>query len=144
MKISQILKDRPTITIKAEACVSELVNLLAKKKIGAVVVSPDAKKIIGIVSERDVIHALAEHGTSTMTLKVSEIMTSEVITCRPDQTIAQLMETMTNSRIRHVPVVNENNELTSLVSIGDIVKSHISDLDTERQALSDYVRSSIS
>ncbi|CAB5149508.1 unannotated protein [freshwater metagenome] len=108
---------------------------------GALVVSPDGKKIDGIVSERDVVRAMPSKLDGLANMRVGDLMTREVITCSPNSTVAELMTMMTERRIRHVPVIDETGNLVSIVSIGDVVKAHISDLDTERKALSDYVNS---
>jgi CBS domain-containing protein len=144
MKISQIIQNRSVITIAPSATIQELTQLLATHKIGAVVVSSNSKIVEGIISERDVVRALPTYGSSLSAMKVSEIMTTEVITCTKDNKVADLMGEMTKSRIRHLPVVNENNELIGIISIGDLVKAHIDDIDSERNALADYVKSSVS
>jgi CBS domain-containing protein len=144
MKISQIIQNRSVITIAPSATIQELTQLLTTHKIGAVVVSSNSKIVEGIISERDVVRALPTYGSSLSAMKVSEIMTKDVITCTEDNKVADLMGEMTKSRIRHLPVVNENNELNGIISIGDLVKAHIEDIDSERNALAEYVKSSVS
>jgi len=95
----------------------------------------------GIVSERDVVRAMPGKLDELAEMHVKDLMTSDVITCSPNSTVAELMTVMTERRIRHVPVVDETGNLLSIVSIGDVVKAHINDLDAERKALSDYVNS---
>ena len=104
-------------------------------------VSSDGKKIDGIVSERDVVRAMPGKLDQLIGMHVRDIMTVDVHTCTPDSTIAELMKMMTELRIRHVPVVDAAGSLISIVSIGDVVKNHMSELDSERQALKDYVTS---
>ena len=116
-------------------------NSLNSHHVGALVVSSDGKKIDGIVSERDVVRAMPGKLDQLIGMHVRDIMTVEVHTCTPDSSVAELMTMMTELRIRHVPVVDAAGSLISIVSIGDVVKHHVSDLDSERQALRDYVAS---
>ena len=141
MKIRSIISGKRVETISASASVHDLVNSLNSHHVGALVVSNDGKKIDGIVSERDVVRAMPGKLDQLVAMHVRDIMTVEVHTCTPDSTIAELMTMMTELRIRHVPVVDEAGLLVSIVSIGDVVKNHVSELDSERQALRDYVAS---
>jgi len=141
MKISSIISGKKVETISASASIHDLVNSLNSHHVGALVVSSDGKKIDGIVSERDVVRAMPGKLDQLIGMHVRDIMTVEVHTCTPDSSVAELMTMMTELRIRHVPVVNEAGALISIVSIGDVVKHHVSDLDSERQALRDYVAS---
>ena len=145
MKIAQILATKPTgtITITPDANVTELLRLLAEHRIGAVVVSADGAHIDGIVSERDVVRAMAadpDAGTTggVRPKPVSAIMTADVRTLGPDNTVDDAMQVMTTSRIRHLPVVDAG-ELVGIVSIGDVVKARLASLEDERAALMDYV-----
>lgn len=126
-------------TISASATVHDLVSSLNSHHVGALVVSSDGKKIDGIVSERDVVRAMPGKLDQLEGMHVRDIMTVEVHTCTADTTVAELMTMMTERRIRHVPVVGPDGNLLSIVSIGDVVKNHVSELDSERQALRDYV-----
>lgn len=135
-------------TIKPDATLRELVARLAEYRIGALVVSVDGSRIDGIVSERDVTRALTTNEllrrwqADQLDLdraRVSDIMTREVTTCSPDDSVIELMEVMTAGRMRHLPVVDETGLMVGIVSIGDIVKARISELETERSALVDYV-----
>jgi CBS domain-containing protein len=139
MKVSAIILGKRVETISSSASIHDLVNYLNSHHIGALVVSGDGKKIEGIVSERDVVRAMPGKLDQLIGMHVRDIMTVQVHTCTPETTIAELMKMMTELRIRHVPVVDENGSLLSIVSIGDVVKNHISELDSERQALRDYV-----
>ena len=141
MKVSAIISGKRVETISASASIHDLVNSLNSHHVGALVVSSDGKKIDGIVSERDVVRAMPGKLDQLIGMHVRDIMTVDVHTCTPDSTIAELMKMMTELRIRHVPVVDAAGFLISIVSIGDVVKNHVSELDSERQALRDYVAS---
>ena len=140
MKVSSLITGKAVYTITADTSVAILVEKLASLKVGALVVSPDGIRIAGIVSERDIVAALPIHFHELGRLHVRDIMTVNVTTCTPHSTVADLMNLMTDRRIRHVPVVNDAGELISIMSIGDVVKSHVSELDSERIALVDYVQ----
>jgi CBS domain-containing protein len=139
MKISTIISGKKVETISASASVHDLVNSLNTHHVGALVVSGDGKKIDGIVSERDVVRAMPGKLDQLVDMHVRDIMTVEVHTCTSDSTVQELMAMMTALRIRHVPVVDAVGNLISIVSIGDVVKNYVSELDSERQALKDYV-----
>ena len=140
MKVSTLITGKAVYTITADSSIATLVEKMASLKVGALVVSPDGIRIAGIVSERDVVAALPIHFHELGRLHVRDIMTVNVITCTPHSTVAELMTLMTEQRIRHIPVVNDAGDLISIISIGDVVKSHISEIDTERSALVDYVQ----
>jgi CBS domain-containing protein len=141
MRIHEILhsKGYDVITIAPEALVTDMLTLLKDNNLGAVVVSDDGRRISGIVTERDVVRKLVD-GPDFLDAPVSTIMTSDVLTCKPDDSVQSLMTTMTNRRIRHLPVVDEDGELAGIVSIGDVVKSHITQIEFERDQLEGYVR----
>ena len=139
MKVSTIITGKHVETISTNASIVDLVNSLNSHHIGALVVSNDGKKIEGIVSERDVVRAMSDKISQLTEMHVRDIMTVEVHTCTPVSTVSELMTMMTQLRIRHVPVVDATGALISIVSIGDVVKHHVSELDSERQALRDYV-----
>lgn len=141
MHISSIIAGKQVATIRPSASLDELVRTLAARRIGALVVSGDGRAIDGIVSERDIVRAMPGQLGHLETLQVRDIMTREVVTCTAESTVAELMSTMTTKRIRHVPVVDESGSLVSIVSIGDVVKFHIDEIDSERSALRDYVTS---
>lgn len=139
MRIADVLRTKggAVATITPETSVSGLLNELSLHNIGAmVVVSTDG--VVGIVSERDVVRKLHEHGSDLLRLPVSEIMTTMVATCTPTDTVDHLTAMMTTKRVRHIPVV-ENNRLIGIVSIGDIVKQRMEELETEQRALQDYI-----
>ena len=141
MKISSIIAGKKVETISASATIHDLVNALNTHHVGALVVSGDGKTIDGIVSERDVVRAMPGKLDQLIGMHVRDIMTVDVHTCTPESTVSELMQMMTELRIRHVPVVDADGALISIVSIGDVVKNHVSELDSERQALKDYVAS---
>lgn len=144
MKISNIIKGKRVEIISASASIHDLVNILNSHHIGALVVSNDGKRIDGIVSERDVVRAMPGKLDQLIGMHVRDIMTVDVHTCTPDSTAAELMKMMTEHRIRHVPVVDEDGALISIVSIGDVVKNYVSELNSESQALRDYMASGAS
>lgn len=139
MKVSALIAGKRVETISPNANVHDLVNILNVNHIGALVVSNDGRKIDGIVSERDIVRAMPGKLDQLINLHVRDLMTVEVHTCTPETTIAELMKMMTEHRIRHVPVIDVNHELISIVSIGDVVKTHLGEIEIENKALRDYV-----
>ena len=139
MKINSIISGKRVEIISANASIHDLVSSLNTHHVGALVVSSDGKKIDGIVSERDVVRAMPGKLDELAGMHVRDIMTVEVHTCTAESTVAELMIMMTEHRIRHVPVVDANGALLSIVSIGDVVKNYVSEIDSERNALRDYV-----
>jgi CBS domain-containing protein len=140
MRIAEILKAKPdttVITIEPDAGVRELLALLAEHNVGALIVSSDGESLDGIVSERDVVRALHNEGT-VVNNTVRAIMTELVETCSPSDQLDDLMEIMTRRRIRHVPVV-QDGKLVGIISIGDVVKHKMSQLQFERDQLDSYV-----
>ena len=141
MKISSIISGKRVETISASASIHDLVSSLNTHHVGALVVSSDGKKIDGIVSERDVVRAMPGKLDQLVGMHVRDIMTADVHTCSADSTVSELMIMMTELRIRHVPVVDAQGVLLSIVSIGDVVKNYVSEIDGERTALRDYLAS---
>ncbi|MFC9894887.1 CBS domain-containing protein [Nocardia sp. NPDC127579] len=141
MRIAEILrrKGNAVATVTPETTVRTLLGILAEHNIGAVVVTPDDAEIAGIVSERDVVRRLHEFGAQVLDRPVSDIMTRAVRTCSPADHVDGLRTTMTEHRIRHLPVV-QDGRLIGIVSIGDVVKSAISELASERQQLTEYIQ----
>jgi len=131
-------KGSKVVTIKPNATISTAVSLLKLERIGAVVVSDDGSRINGILSERDIVRGLAVHGTDLLNLQVSELMTSSVKTCTQDAKVTEVMAEMTRSRIRHLPVM-EGGKLTGIISIGDVVKNRLQELETETSVLRDFI-----
>ena len=140
MRISDLLRVKGTrvVTVTPDTKVRHLLQVLAEHGIGAVVVSADGSSVDGIVSERDIVRALALRGAAVMSEPVTEIYTAEVRTVAPDTSLDDVMRLMTEHRMRHAPVVADG-VLGGLVSIGDVVKSRIDELETERTALADYI-----
>jgi CBS domain-containing protein len=127
-------------TIGPEATVAEAVDELRRHNVGALVVSEGGSAIAGIISERDIVRALAADGAAVLDRPLSELMTAEVATCSPRATVDELMRLMTDRRVRHVPVT-ERGEMVGLVSIGDVVKSRIDELQVEADTLHQYLAS---
>jgi CBS domain-containing protein len=125
------------VTIRAEATLAELIEILTEHNFGALVVSDDGRHVDGIVSERDVVRRLRQ-GHEALDALVSDVMTTDVHVCEPQDSLDDLMRQMTNARVRHIPVVIDG-ELAGLVSIGDAVKARISELEFERDQLNQYV-----
>lgn len=131
-------KGADVVTIEEDATVGEAASRLAEHQIGAlVVVADDALR--GILSERDIVRGLAARGAAVLDEPVSTLMTSEVTTCRLDDRVDDLMGTMTEQRVRHLPVTDQD-ELVGIVSIGDVVKHRVSELQVEAQTLHDYIQ----
>ena len=141
MRVRDVIahKGDTVVTVHPEATCRQLLALLARHNIGAAVVSPDGLAVVGIVSERDVVRRLNDQGAGMLDGPVSDIATQLVATCELDDEIDELRETMTNMRIRHIPVLADGR-LVGIVSIGDVVKSTISNLETEKQHLIDYLQ----
>ena len=140
MLISDILRFKGTqvVTITPDTKVRGLLAVLAEHRIGAVVVSADGTSVDGIASERDIVRALAKRGAAVMSEPVTAIYTAEVHTVTPQTPLEEVMRLMTEHRVRHAPVVVDGR-LLGIVSIGDVVKNRIDDLETERTALTDYI-----
>jgi len=142
MHVKEILahKGPAVVTIGPGAAVADVVASLAQHRIGALVVTSDGRTIEGIVSERDVVKALNTFGTELLHMAVREIMTADVHTCVPADEVRSLARTMTERRFRHMPVVVDG-ALSGIVTIGDIVKGRVDELETEHEQLMDYISS---
>ena len=140
MRISEVLrvKGAQVVTVTADTTVRSLLTILAEHRIGAAVVSRDGSSVDGIVSERDIVRALALRGAAVMSEQVTAIYTAEVHTVTPETGLEEVARMMTERRIRHAPVTVDG-ALRGIVSIGDVVKSRIGELETERAALTDYI-----
>jgi CBS domain-containing protein len=140
MLVSNLLEGKGTmvVTVTKEATVGDVVADLAHHRVGALVVSPDGVHIQGIVSERDIVKRLSVLHTELLDEPVSAIMSTEVRTCSPDDDVESIMNLMTKHRFRHVPVV-EGGRLVGIVSIGDVVKSRIEELEKDRNELMEYI-----
>ncbi len=140
MMVEEILKAKGSdiVTMPQNASVAEAARLLKEKRIGAVVISDDGARALGILSERDIVHALVEFAAAALEMRVSELMTQDVVTCAPEDRIAGLMARMTERRIRHLPVIKDG-VLDGMVSIGDVVKSRIEEVESEASAMRDFI-----
>ena len=140
MRISDVLRVTGTqvVTVTPDTRVRRLLTVLAEHRIGAVIVSPDGTSVYGIASERDIVRALAKRGAAVMSEPVTTIYTAEVHTVMPQTPIEEVMRMMTKHRVRHAPVVVDG-ALRGIVSIGDVVKNRIDELETERVALTEYI-----
>ena len=140
MRISDVLRVKGTqvVTVPPDTKVRQLLAVLAEHGIGAVVVSHNGTSVDGIVSERDIVRALAKRGAAVMSEPVTAIYTAEVHTVTPQTPLEEVMRMMTVQRVRHAPVVADGG-LRGIVSIGDVVKNRIDELETERAALTDYI-----
>ena len=141
MTVNDILlqKGSDVITIEPTATVAAAVRMLAQHRIGALLVTGADYHIVGIISERDIVRVLDQRGPAVLNAPVAEVMTRKVVTCDRRETIADIMERMTTGKFRHVPVV-EHGRLAGLVSIGDVVKVRLSQLEHEQNALREYIR----
>ena len=140
MTVEHILaaKGRNVVTIEPERTLAEAARLLDEKRIGAVVVSDADHAVLGIFSERDIVKAVARGGAAALDEPVSRHMTTKVITCTGRSAISELMEIMTAQKFRHVPII-EDGRLNGIVSIGDIVKHRLAEIEAEHQALREYI-----
>lgn len=136
MKVSSILKGKGTnvVTVRPDASLASAIRELTERGIGALVVSEDDVSVLGLISERDIVQALARFGPLRLDLHVLDVMMRHVVTCHQDDTITVVMDLMTRHRVRHLPVVEEGR-LRGLVSIGDVVKHRLDELETETNVL---------
>lgn len=140
MTVEHILraKGRNVVTIEPELTLAQAAQLLSERRIGAVIVGNTFRPVLGILSERDIVHALAARGPAALDEPVSRCMTEKVVTCTGASAINEVMELMTDGKFRHVPVV-ENGRLSGIVSIGDIVKHRLAEVEAESRAMRDYI-----
>lgn len=140
MTVAAILKHKGARveTVRPNATVQQVCDVLTSRQIGATVVVGAAGEVVGVVSERDIVQALSKQGPGSLTQEVGEIMTRDVVSCKLTDTSEDLMEMMTRGRFRHVPVV-EGGRLVGIISIGDVVKRRIEDSDLERHAMREYI-----
>ena len=136
MKVTSILKTKGSqvATVRPEATIATILRELTAKSIGTVVVSEDGVNLLGLVSERDIVQALGVYGARTLDLRASDIMMRRPVTCQPDDSVTRVMAEMTRHRVRHLPVV-EGGRLHGIVSIGDVVKHRLDELETEANIL---------
>ena len=140
MKVQAMLdaKGSKVATTRPYATIATVIRMLKLERIGALVVSDDGETLGGIISERDIVRGLVEHGHELLEMQVAELMTRAVKTCKPESHIKDVMAEMTRSRVRHLPVL-DGGKLCGIISIGDVVKSRLDDLETETNVLRDYI-----
>lgn len=143
MIVKTILKTKArgagVVTIDPHSTIAEAAKLLANHRIGAVIAVDEGGGIKGILSERDIVRGLAQSDAACTQARVSDLMTAQVLTCHEDDSVDSLMKTMTAKRIRHLPVVGSDGRLTGMVTIGDVVKSRLDEMDMEVDNLRNYV-----
>jgi CBS domain-containing protein len=132
------LKGSDVVTVAPEKSLHEAIALLAKKRIGALIVTGKKGEVLGVLSERDIVHLLSNKDANRFDNPVSSAMTAEVKSCKPDDTIQQIMQVMTMGRFRHMPVV-ENGRLAGVISIGDVVKLRLEEMERESEHLKQYI-----
>ena len=140
MNVHAILrsKGKSVVTIHPDATVERAVGVLRQRGIGALVVSGDGENVAGILSERDIVEALVHYGSELLAVSVAEVMTCPVVTCEPEDSVAELMAEMTSRRIRHLPVV-EDGRLIGIVSIGDLVKNRLDQIEYEAHSMRSFI-----
>jgi len=140
MYVADILrvKGSKVITVPPELSIAHVAQRLRIERVGALVVSVTGATAEGIISERDIAYGLAEHGTEVLRRTVADLMTKTVVTCSPSDTIAQIAKAMTNQRIRHMPVT-DGKRLVGIISIGDVVKHRLDELELEANVMRDYI-----
>jgi CBS domain-containing protein len=140
MNVESILrsKGKMVTVVRPQATLREAVSLLRRHAIGALVVSADGKSVDGILSERDIVHALDDHGTALLDDRVEALMTRRVVTCSPADSLEDLMAQMTERRVRHIPVLREGS-LAGIVSIGDVVKHRLDEIEFEAKELRSFI-----
>ena len=143
MLVSDLIKEKGAgvITTGPATTVAEVADIIARERIGAVVVTEQDDQVVGIISERDIVNGLSKHGPNLLKLAVPVVMTRDVFTCPTTENVNQLRREMTNRRARHIPIVDEG-KLVGIISIGDIVKNRLDELEDEAQQMRDYIATS--
>jgi CBS domain-containing protein len=142
MLVSQILKsksDDGVVTVVPGTTVAQTAEILSARRIGAVIVSPDGKRVSGIVSERDIVREIGRRGITCMAETVDSIMTANIVGCRRDEQANDVLQKMTDGRFRHMPVM-EGNQMVGFISIGDVVKARLTELAMEKDALEGMIK----
>ena len=141
MQVANLLatKGRDVATVSKESTVADALTILKERRVGALVVTGDTEPLVGIFSERDVVRDLAEHGVETLSRHVEDLMSSTVTVCDEATSVTDVMKLMTEHRIRHVPVVHDG-KLAGIVSIGDVVKARLDELEADKRELIEYVQ----
>lgn len=127
------------VSIAPTATLADAARRLAEHRIGSLVIAGAGGRLAGILSERDIVRAVAEQGAAALDLTVGQVMTRNVTTCGPDDAVASIMERMTEGKFRHMPVL-DGGQLVGLISIGDVVKDRLTEIESEAQAMRDYIR----
>ena len=140
MNVKAILSEKgnEVVTLSPSATVAEVASVLHKRHIGAVVVVDDSRRIVGIIAERDIVGAIAEHGASCLDRSIADVMWSNVYRCTEDMTVDNLMQLMSARRARHLPV-ERDGRLVGIISIGDVVKAHIRAIENEAEHIKAYI-----
>jgi CBS domain-containing protein len=141
MNVEYILasKGREVKTIKPDALVEDALHRLRAERMGSLVVSENGTNLIGIISDRDILYAIADHGIDVLGESVGSVMTEKVFTCSREDRVSAIMALMTNRRIRHIPVVEKDGRLCGMISIGDVVKHHLDEIQGEAEAMREYI-----
>lgn len=142
MQVHQILRsksDDGVVTVQPGTTVAKVAELLSTRRIGAVIVSPDGKRVAGIISERDIVRELGRRGASCLPDTVDSIMTSKIVGCSREDKADEVLQKMTDGRFRHMPVM-EGDQMVGLISIGDVVKARLSELSMEKDALEGMIK----
>lgn len=143
MIVRTILKDKSSADVATTVAgqkIGDAAKLLDQRRIGALVVVDEQRSLAGILSERDIVRGLARHGLAVLEMRVGDLMTADVLTCTPDETIDGVMGTMTSNRIRHLPVL-EGGKLAGIITIGDVVKARLEETTLQVDSLREYVMS---
>jgi CBS domain-containing protein len=140
MTVEHILrsKGRNVVSIEPNRTLGEAARLLSERKIGAIIVGDTFRPVLGILSERDIVRAVAARGAAALDEPVSRMMTEKVVTCTGSSAIQEVMEMMTDGKFRHVPVV-EGGKLVGIISIGDVVKNRLAEMEAESRAMREYI-----
>jgi CBS domain-containing protein len=140
MHVGQIIKAKGSgvVTTGPETTIAEVARILERENIGAVVVQGDGGRLAGIISERDIVRGLPKHGAQLLDMRVADLMTRSVVTCAPEDRVQDIMQQMTSRRFRHLPVV-QDEKLLAIISIGDVVKNRLEELESETHMLRDYI-----
>lgn len=138
MKVSEILKGKVpgVVSVRPDESIATFAHRMRLARVGAMVVTGDAGELVGIISERDIVYGIAEHGARALSMTVAELMTQRVITTTPEESVARVARIMTESRVRHLPVL-EGRELVGIVSLGDVVKHRLEEMSLEANVLRD-------
>ena len=143
MIVRTILKDKSSADVATTVAgqkIGDAAKLLDQRRIGALVVVDEQRSLAGILSERDIVRGLSRHGLAVLDMRVGDLMTADVLTCAPDDTIESLMNTMTSNRIRHLPVL-DGGKLAGIITIGDVVKARLDETTMQVDSLREYVMS---